>query len=147
MLELSFPEDGHNQQIDRHNNHRADDTRVQLGHGEAQRAELYHARARRLAVRGAVEHGVGDHCAEEQRNAAGETLQTGEVTASGPRDHRIPQVVVSELLLHGLREQMLERDHVFLACVWKEPVHLAIAFLDRKPVVANEIRSFFLNVS
>lgn len=44
-----------------------------------------------------VEHDTGQHGAKQYWEAARDTLHTGETTAGGPTDHRVPDVTVTEV--------------------------------------------------
>ena len=62
-------------------------------------------------VRGdAVEHDAGQHGAEQQGEAAGHSLNTGEGAAGRSADHRVPEVSVTQILCRLHKEQITGRE-------------------------------------
>jgi len=99
------------------------------------------------------EHAVGDHGKEEQRHAAGNSLDAREGAACWPREHRHPQVVVGHLLAHRPVEQLLELGQVITtgsgrrslelgqvigAGHWQDSFHHAVVLFYRHPSITDK---------
>lgn len=73
------------------------------------RATQVHGLLRRIG-RDAVEHDAGQHGAQQQGEAAGDSLDAGEGAARWPTDDREPEVSVAEVLGCLHEKQITDRE-------------------------------------
>ena len=132
-----LPEDEDDGDAGREDDGRRDDADEQLRQREGERSDVDGRHVLRVAV-GAEEHAVGDHCEEEQRDAAADALDAREVAAGRATHHRHPHVVVGELLAHRRLEEVGEGGEVVEPGDGQDALHRAVVLLHRQPAVTEE---------
>ena len=78
-----------------------------------------------LALLGPViPHPVSQHVGVEQQQAAGYPLYSGKAGLGRAGHHRVPQMVVSQVLLGGVGEEVSKFYHLFFSSNWHHSIHL-----------------------